>query len=407
MEQLNTIVAILGSLVLVLTLSSRRLEKSPLPPTVLALLLGIALGPQALGVIDLSSSGEEAKIIEALTRLALGIGLVGVALRVPRTFHRPHLREITVLITLGMLMMWAISSALVYLILGLPPALAALIGAILTATDPVAASPIVTGELAEKNIPEPLRHLISTESGANDGLGYLFVFLPFLLITRPAGEALSHWFSRTLLYEVGVATLAGLLLGYLAGKLLQAAERRQLVSADWQLVYTVALALAAVGLGRLIASDEVLLVFASGVAFVQAVGDKDRTTEERGQEAVNRFFAVPIFVVLGLTIPWEGWFALGWKGPALAVAILALRRPPVLLALRPLLPTAGSRAETLFTGWFGPIAVAAMYYASLMESRLGDAVIWHAVSLVVVASVIAHGVTASWMTRALGRRGAS
>ncbi|MFC1456088.1 hypothetical protein ACETIH_04990, partial [Microvirga arabica] len=42
----------------------------------------------------------------------------------------------------------------------------------------VAASPIVTGKEAEENIPEPIRHAISFESGANDGLGYLFVFLP-------------------------------------------------------------------------------------------------------------------------------------------------------------------------------------------------------------------------------------
>ena len=75
-----------------------------------------------------------------------------------------------------------------FLILGLPFWMAALIGAIITPTDPVAANPIVTGKEAEENIPEPIRHAISFESGANDGLGYLFVFLPFLLLTRPNGD---------------------------------------------------------------------------------------------------------------------------------------------------------------------------------------------------------------------------
>lgn len=60
--------------------------------------------------------------------------------------------------------------------------------ALITPTDPVAASPIVTGQEAEENIPEPIRHAISFESGANDGLGSLLVFLPFLILTRPEGD---------------------------------------------------------------------------------------------------------------------------------------------------------------------------------------------------------------------------
>ena len=188
--------------------------------------------------------------------------------------------------------MWVISTALVFLILGLPFWMAALIGAIITPTDPVAASPIVTGDEAEENIREPIRHTISFESGANDGLGYLFVFLPFLLLTRPTGEALSHWLAKTLLWEVGVATVLGLAIGYAAAKLLQMAEQRDAIKSEWRLVYTVALALFAVGAGRLIKSDEVLLVFAAGAMFTQVISQSDRQNEEHGQEAVNRFFAI-------------------------------------------------------------------------------------------------------------------
>ncbi len=127
---------------------------------------------------------------------------------------------------------------------------AALIGAIITATDPIAASPIVTGPVAEKNLPERLRHAISFESGANDGLSYLFVFLPFLLLTRPPHEAFSHWLLETLLWEVGVATLFGVGLGVAAGKLLQVSERREWISPHWRLVYTVALSLLGRGWGE-------------------------------------------------------------------------------------------------------------------------------------------------------------
>jgi sodium/hydrogen antiporter len=404
LNEFDTIVALLGGLIVVLGLGSKRLAKSPLPPTVIALGIGVLVGPEVLNLLNLQEMGERSTLLERAARLTLGIGLIGVALRVPRKFPRSNWRGMLILVGLGMVLMWAVTSALVYLILGLPFWLALLIGAILTPTDPIAASPIVTGELAEKNIPEQVRDSISFESGANDGISYLFVFLAFLFLTRPEDEAVSHWLTTILLWHVGAATLFGLLLGYLAGKLLQAAERRGTIQADWRLVYTVALGLLAAGAGKLIQSDEVLVIFAAGAMFTQVVSSEDRKNEEQGQEAVNRFFAIPIMVVLGAALPWQGWFQLGWSGVVLVVAVLLLRRPPVLLLLRPLLPQLRSTADALFAGWFGPIAVAAIYYAALMEHRLGQPLIWDVVSLVICGSILAHGMSAAPLTRLYGRR---
>jgi sodium/hydrogen antiporter len=403
MEEFNLILALLGGLVLLLGLGSQWLAESPAPPTLAALLLGVLLGPQALNLIDLARLGDTPIILERAARVTLGIGLMGVALRIPRTYPRRQWRTLVVLIGLGMPLMWGVSTLLVALILGLPLGLAALVGAIITPTDPVAASPIVTGDLAEQNIPDRLRHAISFDSGANDGLSYLFVLLPFLFLTRPVGEALGHWLLRTLLWEVAAATLFGLLIGYAAGKLLQLAEGRGAIQSDWRLVYTVALALFAVGAGKLIQSDELLVCFAAGAAFAQVVSAEDRENEEHGQEAVNRFFSVPIFALLGLALPWEGWRALGWGGVLLAIAVLLLRRPPALLLLRPLLSGFRTRPDALFVGWFGPIAVAAIYYAALMEHRLGEPRVWHIVSLVICASVLAHGASGAPLTRWYGR----
>jgi sodium/hydrogen antiporter len=354
MNDFNAIVALIGGTALLLGLGSKWLARSPVPPTLLALVIGIIVGPEILNIVDPEVMGDRASLMEKAARLTLGIGLVGVALRIPRAYPRRRWREMLLLISIAMVLMWAISTALVFVFLGLPFWLATLIGAIITPTDPVAASPIVTGKEAEENIPGPIRHAISFESGANDGLGYLFVFLPFLLLTRPAGEALSHWLTRTLLWEVVVATLVGLVIGYAASRLLQVAEQRDAIKPEWRLVYTVAMALFAIGVGRLIKSDEVLLVFAAGVMFTQVISQSDRQNEEHGQEAVNRFFAIPIFVVLGTVLPWSGWYELGWPGLLLVIGVLLLRRPPVLLLLRPLLRDIRSTSEALFVGWFGP-----------------------------------------------------
>ncbi len=403
MNSFNLIVATIGGVILLLGLGSKRLAASPVPPTLIALVVGVLLGPKVLGLIDPAAIGDTPTILEKAARLTLGIGLMGVALRIPSEYPRRNWRAMAILIGLGIPLMWAVSTLLVALILGLPLWLAALIGAIITPTDPVASSSIVTGSIAEENIPERLRNAISFDSGANDGLSYLFVFLPFLIMTRPTGEAISHWVLHTLLWEVGIALIFGLLTGYLAGKLLQLSEQHGTIQSDWRLVYTVALALFVVGAGRLINSDEVLVVFAAGIAFAQVVSRDDREDEERGQEAVNRFFAIPIFVLLGTALPWEGWRSLGWSGVFLAMAVLLLRRPPVLLLLRPLLPGIRGVPDALFVGWFGPIAVAAIYYAALMEHRLENPLVWHVVSLVICMSVIAHGMSGTPLTYLFGR----
>ena len=386
-----------------LGLGSKWLEESPVPATLVALLFGVLIGPEVLDIIDPIELGEKTVILESTARLVLGIGLVSVALRIPKTYPRQNWRQMIILIGLGMLLMWAFSTALIYLILGIPFWLAALIGAILAPTDPIAASPIVTGPVAKKNLPDRLRHAISFESGANDGLSYLFVFLPLLMLTRPPESALSHWLELTLLWEVLAATAFGLLLGYGAAKLLKAAERRDLIQENWRLIYTVALSMLAVGGGKLIRSDEVLVVFAAGAAFVQVVNEDERGEEEKGQEAVNRFFSYPIFTLLGTAIPWAGWWSLGWSGVLLVVAILLLRRPPVLLLLKPFMPALHSKKDALFLGWFGPIAVAAIYYGSLAEHRLKEPLIWDVVSLVICASVLAHGVSSTPLSRLYGK----
>lgn len=133
-----------------------------------------------------------------------------------------------VLLGLVMPLMWISSGLLAYLILGLSLPVAMLVGAVITPTDPVVASSIVTADAAKRNLPDRLRQVISAESGFNDGLAYPFVLLPILLLSRSPQDALTHWLIHTVFLEVGLAVVLGTLLGYATGKVLvwAAAERR-------------------------------------------------------------------------------------------------------------------------------------------------------------------------------------
>jgi sodium/hydrogen antiporter len=403
MDNVSLVALLLGGLVLGLGLVSKWLDSSPLPATLLALLFGVAVGPAGLGLLDPAALAPREQIVEHTTRLALAVGLFGVALRVPRSFPRRTWRTLLPLLGLGMPLMWALSTAAFYLALPVDLWIAALLGGMVAATDPIAAGPVVTGPLAESRLPDRVRHTISFESGANDGLSYLIVFLPFLLLTRAPAQAWQEFLLRTLLWDVLASTVVGLLLGLAGARLLREAEKHDAIESEWRLIYTVALALAAMGLGRWMGSDELLMVFAAGVAFVQVIPSGDRKTEEHGQEAVNRFFSIPIFALLGMLIPWEGWRELGWRGILLVVLILLFRRLPAVLVLRPLLPTLRTRHDVLFVGWFGPVAVAAMYYAALVEGRFPLPEIWPAVTLVVVGSTVVHGISAAPLTHLYAR----
>jgi NhaP-type Na+/H+ and K+/H+ antiporter len=107
-----------------------------------------------------------------------------------------------------------------------------------------------------------------------------------------------------------------------------------------------------------------------------------------------------IFVLLGLALPWQQWLELGWKGLLLAVAVLLLRRPPAFLLLRPLLGQLKSWQDTLFLGWFGPIGAAAIFYAMLALRKTGLESAWVIGSLIICASIIAHGFTAVPLAKA-------
>lgn len=406
MDELNVALVTVGSVVLVVGLLSNLIRRTFISTPMLALLAGVLLGPGVFGLLDPADWGSQERILEQATRLTLAVSLMGVALRLPERFPFRSWRTLALLLGIVMPVMWLASGLLVYLVLGLPFLAALLVGAVITPTDPVVSSTIVTGDTAEENLPDRLRHTISAESGANDGLAYPFVFLPILLMTRPSGEALAHWLTHTLLWEVGAAVVFGGLVGYGAGRLIVWAEDRDAVEQTFFLIYTIALSLVVLGAAKLLGSDGILAVFVAGLGFDFAVkGERER--QRQVQESVTRFFILPVFVLLGLTVPWEGWAELGWGVPVLIVAVLLLRRLPAVLLLYPLLRQTRGMADALFLGWFGPIGVAALYYANLSVREAGVEAAWTVGSLVICASIFAHGITAAPLTKLYGRRGRS
>jgi NhaP-type Na+/H+ or K+/H+ antiporter len=115
------------------------------------------------------------------------------------------------------------------------------------------------------------------------------VFLSILMIQKPPAEALSHWFGRTILWEVLGAALVGALMGYCAGRLLDWAEDKHTIENRSFIGYTIALSVAVLGAAKLMGTDGILAVFVAGLIFSAVVRGKERAEEENVQEAINRF----------------------------------------------------------------------------------------------------------------------
>ncbi|HEV2124467.1 MAG TPA: cation:proton antiporter [Chloroflexota bacterium] len=360
-EHVNVILAVFGGGILILNTFSTALQRMSLPAPLLALVLGVVVGPYGLDLITLQMfGGTPSTVLEEAARLTLAVALTGVALRLPHGYWSQNRRWVIAIIALGMGCMWAVSTGIIWALLGLPFTLALLVGAIVTPTDPVVSTPIVTGSVAEGHIPDRVRYNISAESGLNDGLTYLFVFLPVLLLTKPDPTAWREWLSHVLMREVLAACLLGVVVGFLVAKLFVWATTHNVMEQSAYTGFVIALALLLLGLFKLMGTNAILGVFLAVAVFGQAVPQSDEQQEDRQSEVINRFFIIPIFILLGMGLPIEEWTQLGLIAPTALVSAVLVRRLITVWLLRPFYRDLHSGAETLFLSWFAAVGVSAL-----------------------------------------------
>lgn len=387
MESLHLAYALLGAGGVLLALVSHKLPELPVTEPLLALLLGVVLGPQLLDVFELEPALRDPLLLEG-ARFLLAASVMTAALRYPavelRSLWRPVLLLVAVVMPLA-----AVLTGAAALMLGLPLALAAVVGACLCPTDPVLAASIVSGDAAERDLPARVRRMLTTESGSNDGLALPLVSLALIAAVGPSASGTTV---ATLVWEVLGAVAVGVATGVLAGYAMRLADRHGEISHGALLVYTLLLTVAVLGLARIAGTDGVLAVYVAGLAYNRSVGRSERAPQSSVDEALNHYLVLPLFVLLGLVLPWQEWVAFGPVAVLFVLAVLVVRRLPAVLLLRRGLGLGGR--EAAFIGWFGPMGVSAVFYlAHSMDSGVSDPRLLAAGSLAVVASVVAHGVT--------------
>lgn len=223
----------------------------------ISLLAGVVLSPPAADFIRpleyaLGSEENLASITLRFARLVLGVQLVIAGVQLPSKYLKHEWKSMAWLLGPGMTIMWLSTSLLVWALvphLSFVHSLA--VGACVTPTDPVLSNSIVKGKFADQNVPKDLQRIIIAESGANDGLGYPFLFIALYLVkyTGTGGEgqpggarlAMAYWFGEVWFYIIVLSVIYGTAVGLIAAKLLHWAEHRKLVDRESYQVYAIAL----------------------------------------------------------------------------------------------------------------------------------------------------------------------
>ncbi len=275
-----------------------------------------------------------------------------------------------------------------------------LLGAVLSPTDPVVTSAVVTSA----RVPRVIRHTLNLESGLNDGLALPVVLFFLVLATHTGGPAVE---AAQLAGEALVGAAIGVGLAFVGGRVLDFLPGGG-ITAKYEGIYALGIGLAAFGLAEETFGNGLIAAFVAGIALA-VLRHEIPEAFSHFNETVSAAFQVITFVVFGALI-----VATGWDGSTLALfAFIAF----ALLVARPAAVWASfvgvdlPRPHKLFIAWFGPKGVASMLFALFVLSSTAEdrTLVFDIASFTVLASILAHGLTdtvgANWIERRLAGSG--
>ena len=391
----DRVLLVAGLALVLLGLSSRVVKRFSLSPVLLALGAGVLVGPHVFGLVDPENVVTRGKLLEQVGRVALALAVFDIALRTEPSDLRQNARRIGVLILIVMPGMWLVTSLGAGMLLGLPVALALVLGAALTPTDPGVASALVTGVLPNRLVPRRVRMSLQIEAGANDGLALPFVLFACLLATLPAGEVLGDW-TVEVGRQLGIAIAVGAGVGALMHRLTDVAGVSRLAEEDWFPLASTGVSIAVLALAHLLGGTGIFAAFIAGLIFSEGLPERLRQPIHTVHRSVTKVALTVAFLAFGMVLPFKEWWPeLGLAGLGFALWTLILRRLPV--SFPALLVSGTGWISSAFIGWSGPLGVAAIYYLVYIERyHLPDYErLFLAGSLAVTVSVLGQALTSA------------
>jgi NhaP-type Na+/H+ or K+/H+ antiporter len=402
-------VAVIAAAFAAYALLAARLDRAWISAPMVFVATGFLLGPSVLGLVE--PSGERETLLH-LTELTLAILLFADA----ATVRLKRLREDAALpgrlLGIGLPLTIALGTGLAALILGVPWAVAALIGTILAPTDAALGLAVVT----DRAVPVRIRRTLNVESGLNDGIATPFVSLFLTIVATEEAVRTGSWVVGAAI-ELGLAVVAALVVGGLGGLAFATARARSWTTPVSEELAVLSLAVLSYVGAVAVGGNGFVAAFAGGLVFAFASSARDAKPGD--PLATETREAVDFTETVGLFASFVVWVIFGalFVGPVLtrtpalealiyAVASLTLiRMLPVAIALLGL----KLRRDTIaFIGWFGPRGLASVVFSLIAFDELARTPVaprlLEVATLTILGSVLLHGVTARPLAAIYGRR---
>jgi sodium/hydrogen antiporter len=382
--------ALVAVVLVVAGLTSSFVERAPLSFPIIFLGLGFLLGSR--GLLHL---GPESALLETVATLTLAMVLCLEAVRIGNIGMGGAGFVPILSLGPGTVVIVAVIAVGSFFLLNVSVIEALLLGTILASTDPVVLRDVVK----EERIPASVRQALNIEAGTND-----IVVLPTLLIlialANDEASGVGGW--AILIFEVLVlGPVVGFVIGAGAAYLMSRADRRYAVNEVYQSLYGVGIVLLSYATATALGGDGFLAAFAAGFAIAVLNFDLCQCFLDYG-ETTSEMAMLLSFILFGVVI--SDLFA---EVPLVASLILAaivifIARPLAIgIVLR---KAAVSNAARAFIGWFGPRGLNSLLLALLVvEAGVpGSEFLLGVVGVVVTVSVVAHGASATPLSRRYG-----
>jgi len=373
--------ALVGAVIIIAALLSGFIDRSDLPQVGVFLALGATLGPAGLGLLDVTLNSPNLRVV-AILSLVLVLFTDAVSLSIAE-MRRNAALAFRVLGP-GTLLSAGLIALAGSLLLALPVAAAATLGAALASTDPV----MLRGLLRRPGLPEPVRLGLRLESGLNDA-----VLLPIVLVAmsflRHSGLPSQTEWARIGLDLFILGPGAGIAVGLLAIAALEMIRRKTGVRRDYESIYSLGVAFAAFAAAEAVHGSGFLAAFAAGMTIAALDVELCDCFLEYGQTTAEMTLLFT-FVLFGSSLIWSGFTVLSWPVFLFAVAVVLIRPIAFFVSL------AGTQLDfrsRLLIAWFGPRGLSSLLLILLpvFAAVPGTDLLFSICCFIVLLSVVLHG----------------
>ena len=348
------------------------------------------------------------EVTERFAEFVVIIALMGAGLKLDRIFSFRKWIVTWRLIAITMPLSIAAITLLAAWWMGLSWTVALLLAAALAPTDPVLAADVQVGP-PKSGEEDEVRFGLTSEAGLNDGFAFPFVHLAIALAAAAStGEPwLTEWVTYNVLWEIGAGVAAGYAIGRAFGWLTFHAPARTKLAKTGDGLIALSATFVSYGLTELIHGYGFLAVFVTALTFRNAHRDHDFQLEMHElTEQIERIAMMVLLLAFGGALVSGLLAPLSWIDVATALVILLIVRP--VTGLIGLVGHKANWTERLTLAFFGIRGVGSIYYLAYGLNHIGGVEggdrLWAIVGLIILMSILMHGITVTPVMRLLDRR---